>query len=177
MIDFNAETISFYTDLGIDSIYIFCSKELLADYMQIFKGWNFTPLVWCKTNPVPFCASSYLPDIEYLLYFSRKGRIWNKGLKPMTMYSRFYLSPKEEGKQEAGDIHPTIKPLQLARDKITISTTPGGIVFDGFGGSGTTLIAAEQTGRICYMMEQDEDYCLKIIERWERLTGMKAYEC
>jgi site-specific DNA-methyltransferase (adenine-specific) len=50
----------------------------------------------------------------------------------------------------------------------------GDIVLDLFGGSGTTLIAAEQLGRKCYMMELDEHYCDVIIARWENLTGQKA---
>ena len=49
-----------------------------------------------------------------------------------------------------------------------------GIVYDGFGGSGSTLIACEQTNRKCYMMELDEKYCSVIIERFEKLTGKKA---
>lgn len=50
----------------------------------------------------------------------------------------------------------------------------GNIVLDLFGGSGTTLIAAEQLGRKCYMMELDPHYCDVIIARWEKLTGKKA---
>ena len=48
------------------------------------------------------------------------------------------------------------------------------IVFDGFGGSGTTLIACEQTGRSCRMLEIDPHYCDVIIRRWEEFTGEKA---
>ena len=50
----------------------------------------------------------------------------------------------------------------------------GDIVLDLFGGSGSTLIAAEQLGRKCYMMELDPHYCDVIIARWEKLTGQKA---
>ena len=54
------------------------------------------------------------------------------------------------------------------------STKKGDAVLDLFGGSGTTLIAAEQLGRKCYMMELDPHYCDVIIARWEKLTGKKA---
>ena len=150
--------------------------DLIRDYLEQYKRWSGTILVWCKTNPTPFCASSHLPDIEYLLYFRKKGAVFNGGMKPMSIYSRYYLSPKEEGKREAGDVHPTVKPLTLLKNKILISSTRSGIVFDGFGGSGSTLIAAELTGRRCFMMEYEEEYCRVIIERWERLTGQKAVE-
>ena len=54
------------------------------------------------------------------------------------------------------------------------TTKEGDIVLDAFGGSGTTLIAAEQLNRKCYMMELDPHYCDVIIARWEKLTGKKA---
>ena len=54
------------------------------------------------------------------------------------------------------------------------STTEGDLVLDGFGGSGTTLIACEQLGRTCYMMEIDPKYVQVIIDRWEAMTGGKA---
>ena len=57
---------------------------------------------------------------------------------------------------------------------ITHSSKPGDIVLDLFGGSGSTLIACEQSGRNCYMMELDPHYVDVIIKRWENLTGQKA---
>ena len=175
MINFDAHRIAFYTDLDIPSVYIFTSKALVHDYLDIFKGYNSTILVWCKTNPTPFVGSSFLPDLEYLMFFSRpRQKVWNKGLKPMSVYSRYYVSAKEEGRRGVGNLHPTMKPLKLLESKILISSTEGGSVFDGFGGSGSTLIACENTGRTCYMMEQEPDYCEVIIRRWEQLTGGKA---
>ncbi len=55
-----------------------------------------------------------------------------------------------------------------------ISNHSGHLVFDGFGGSGATLIASEQVGKTCFMMELDPKYCDVIIQRWENLTGKKA---
>jgi|AGTN01.3.fsa_nt_gi DNA modification methylase len=144
IIDFDAHNIAFYTELDIPSVYIFTSKSLIKDYLNIFIGYNNTILVWCKTNPTPFTNGSFLPNLEYLLYFAKPGKhIWNRGLKPMSTYSRYYISSKEEGKKEDGDLHPTMKPLKMLESKILISSSEGGTVFDGFGGSGSTLIACE----------------------------------
>lgn len=70
--------------------------------------------------------------------------------------------------------HATPKPLDLMARAITSSSSVGAIVLEPFGGSGATLIAAEQTGRICYTMELDPRYCDVIVQRWENLTGQKA---
>ena len=70
--------------------------------------------------------------------------------------------------------HPTMKPVKLIGYLMRNSSRPGDSVLDLFGGSGTTLIAAEQLGRKCYTMELDPHYCDVIIARWEKLTGQKA---
>lgn len=71
-------------------------------------------------------------------------------------------------------LHPTMKPIRLVSRFIYNSSEAGDIVADIFGGSGTTLIACEQLGRRCYMMELDPHYCDVIIDRWEKFTGRKA---
>lgn len=175
IIDFNANNVAFYTEMDIPSVYIFTSKTLVRDYLNIFEGYHSTILVWCKTNPTPFVNSSFLPNLEYMLYFAKPGKkIWNKGLKPLSIYSRYYISAKEEGKKDAGDLHPTMKPIKLFESKILISSSEGGTVFDGFGGSGTTLIACEKIGRRCFMIEYEPEYCDVIIRRWAAFTGGKA---
>lgn len=70
--------------------------------------------------------------------------------------------------------HPTMKPVKLVAYLIRNSSRPGENVIDVFGGSGSTLIAAEQTGRTCYTAELDPRYCDVIVKRWEKLTGQKA---
>lgn len=70
--------------------------------------------------------------------------------------------------------HPTMKPVKLVAYLIRNSSRPGENVLDVFGGSGSTLIAAEQTGRTCYTAELDPRYCDVIVKRWEKLTGEKA---
>ena len=70
--------------------------------------------------------------------------------------------------------HPTQKPLQVITPYIERHSKENNIIVDVFGGSGSTLIACEQTNRICYMCELSEKYCDVIIKRWETLTGEKA---
>ena len=72
------------------------------------------------------------------------------------------------------DLHPTMKPVELVANCMKDGTLLGDKVLDLFGGSGTTLIAAEQLGRKCCMMELDPHYCDVIIARWEKLTGKTA---
>lgn len=78
------------------------------------------------------------------------------------------------GNKEDAVVHPTQKPIPLADYFIRSYSNDGEIVLDLFGGSGTTLIAAEQLGRKCYMMELDPQYCDVIIDRWEQFSGKKA---
>ena len=80
----------------------------------------------------------------------------------------------DERKPMRSDLHPTMKPLRLMAYLIQNSTRKGELVLDLFGGSGSTLIAAEETGRRCCMMEYDPRYVDVIIQRWEELTGKKA---
>jgi DNA modification methylase len=73
--------------------------------------------------------------------------------------------------------HPTMKPLKLLGRLIANSSQQGEIVLDPFGGSGSTLIACQQSNRTCYMMELDTRYSDVIIKRYEELTGDKAIKC
>ena len=70
--------------------------------------------------------------------------------------------------------HPTMKPVRLFGYQMANSSLPGQIILDTFGGSGTTIVAAEQLGRKARLMEIDPKYCDVIIARWEKLTGQKA---
>jgi site-specific DNA-methyltransferase (adenine-specific) len=70
--------------------------------------------------------------------------------------------------------HPTTKPVDLFAYLIGNSCQPGGLVLDPFGGSGTTLIAAEQIGRTAALMELDPRYCDVVVSRFESVTGTKA---
>lgn len=77
-------------------------------------------------------------------------------------------------KPASADLHPTVKPQELLARLIVNSSKKGWRVLDLFGGSGSTIIACEQLGRKCYMMELDPHYVDVIIQRWENLTGGKA---
>ena len=80
-----------------------------------------------------------------------------------------------ENRPSRNDEHPTMKPVALCGRLIKNSTgAKGEVVLDMFGGSGSTMIAAEQLGRRCFMVELDPAYCDVIATRWERLTGKKA---
>jgi DNA modification methylase len=78
----------------------------------------------------------------------------------------------EEGNLLA--LHPTVKPVSLVADALLDCTRPGGLVLDSFLGSGSTLIASERTGRICYGMELDPLYVDTVIRRWQRYIGGAA---
>jgi len=71
-------------------------------------------------------------------------------------------------------LHPTVKPINLVADAIKDCSKRQGIILDPFGGSGTTLLAAEKTGRQARLIEIDPHYCDVIIKRWEKMTGNKA---
>jgi len=78
----------------------------------------------------------------------------------------------EEGNLSA--LHPTVKPIALVADAILDCSARGGIVLDPFLGSGTTVIAAERTGRRCCGLELDPLYVETIVRRWQNLTGGSA---
>jgi DNA modification methylase len=79
-----------------------------------------------------------------------------------------------ENKPTRSDIHLTMKPIALVGKFMTNSSKSGWNVLDLFGGSGSTLMAAEQLGRTAFLMELDEKLCDVIVKRWEDYTGMKA---
>lgn len=80
----------------------------------------------------------------------------------------------KERKPSASKLHPTMKPVALIAYQVANSSKRGETVLDLFGGSGTTLIACEQLGRHCRMMEYDPHYADVIIDRWEKFTGKTA---
>ncbi len=91
---------------------------------------------------------------------------WYKNRKQKTVL--FFDKPKKNAD------HPTMKPVELFDYEMQCNSKKGETVLDLFGGSGTTLSAAEQNGRVAYVMEKDPRYCDVIIKRWEALTGEKA---
>lgn len=91
-----------------------------------------------------------------------------------TLYEQAKSSVMNEDKPIRSESHPTMKPIKLIARLMFNSTNKGESVIDTFGGSGTTLIVAEQLERICYMAELDPQYVDVIIDRWEKLTELTA---
>ena len=161
------ESLPSYFDKTMNS-FIFCNKDLVPDYLNwaLSKGYPFNILFWKKPNALPL-GGQHRPDLEYII-FVRKSAIWNDALAGVS-YSKCL-----EFSRENSTTHPTMKPVQLIVNQLLISSNKGGIVVDPFLGSGSTLVAAEQTGRLCYGFELEPKYCDIILTRWEKLTGQKA---
>ena len=99
---------------------------------------------------------------------------WKEGAAHYFVDDRTQDTILEFDKPSRNGVHPTMKPVALIERCIENSSKPGETVLDLFGGSGSTLIAAEKTGRTAYLMELDPIYCDVIIRRWEEATGQKA---
>jgi len=118
-------------------------------------------LVWVKSNHV-LGRKDYNARHEFCVY-GWKGR--------HKFYGDFSTTVLEYDKPLKNDLHPTMKPVPLFEKLITDGSPKRGIVLDLFGGSGTTLIACEQSGRRARLMELDEHYCDVIVERYVKLIG------
>lgn len=176
--NFDVDSIAYLEKYNFPSLYIFTSCNGVPRYINIFKDWAFKIITWCKLDPTPFCHNNFYPDCEYMLYFhkgTKNGRIWNNKLRPTSVYKQYYISSKQEGILDNGNerVHPTMKPLQLLSDKMQISSNKDSVVLDLFGGSGSTMVVAEQLGRECLMMEYSPKYMNVILDRMEKL-GLKA---
>ena len=151
-------------------------------------------LVWVK-NQIVLGGSKYQNMYEPCLYGCKGERIenWYAGrrersvIESIDLMNEFELRSTiiellgtletdvvRENKTLKNDLHPTMKPLKLLGRFINNSSAKEDIILDLFGGSGSTLIACEQTGRRCYTMELDPKYCDVIIKRWEQFTGETA---
>mgnify|MGYP002507160553 CR=1 FL=1 len=131
-------------------------------------GWKIRQtLVWVKNNFV-LGRQDYQWKHEPCLYGWKEGasHFWNSDRKQTTVL--------EFDKPTKSELHPTMKPLDLIKYIIKNSSKKNDDILDLFGGSGTTLIAAEELQRNCYMMEFLPEYVNIIIKRWETMTGQKA---
>ena len=109
-------------------------------------------------------------------YGVRRGRKshWRGDRKQSTIWAVANLNPFGGSKDETATGHGTQKPVELMRRPIQNHTEAGEAVYDPFLGSGTTLIAAEQAGRVCLGMDIDPVYVDVAVMRWEKLTGKTA---
>lgn len=125
-------------------------------------------LVWEK-NSATFSLGRLDYDYQHESIFytwTKKHHNYRKGEYRTSIWK--YDKPRK------CDLHPTMKPVALVANCLMDGTEEGDIVLDVFGGSGTTMIACEQLGRKCRIMELDPHYCDVIIARWEKMTGKKA---
>jgi site-specific DNA-methyltransferase (adenine-specific) len=131
-------------------------------------GWKVRQcLIWLKSSLV-MGRQDYQWKHEPCLYGWTEGaaHTWNSDRKQTTVL--------EFDKPSRNKEHPTMKPVDLFQYQMANSTKPGNIVLDSFGGSGTTMIAAERINRKARLMELDPRYCDVIVKRWEDFTGKKA---
>lgn len=150
-----------------NSFYIFNSDKMIFALREgmIEADLKFGQmLIWVKTHAV-VGRMDYAPQHELIAYGWHGTHEFMKSKdKSVLIYPKPNKSP----------FHPTTKPIALIRHLILNSTNIGDVVYDGFLGSGTTLLACEQTKRVCVGVELDPEYCQTIINRFEKLTGQKA---
>jgi len=131
-------------------------------------GWQVRQcLIWKKSSLV-MGRQDYHWKHEPCLYGWKDGagHLWAADRKQTTVLE--FDKPARNGE------HPTMKPVELFAYQMLNNTKGGDIVLDSFGGSGTTMIAAEKHGRYARLMELDPKYCDVIVKRWEDFTGKKA---
>lgn len=128
--------------------------------------WSST-IIWAKDQLV-LSRKDYHTQYEPIWYG------WKNGSRLHPLKDRKQSDVWQIARPKRSDEHPTMKPVELVARALANSSNVGDVVLDIFGGSGTTLIAAEQLERVCYMCELDPHYVDVIIDRWEQLTGEKA---
>ena len=159
--------INLYTD---GAVYICMSSSELHTLQAAFKeagGHWSTFVIWAKDR-FTLGRSDYQRQYEPILYG------WPERAK------RHWCGDRDQGdvwqitRPHKNDLHPTMKPVALVERAIRNSSQRGDLVFDPFGGSGTTLIAAETTGRRAALLELDPKYVDVIIRRWQEFSGLDA---
>jgi DNA modification methylase len=152
-------------------------SELLAAGREVYTELK-NLCVWTKNHTG---MGAFYRSRHELIFVFKHGRASHRNNIQLGKYGRDrtnvwnYPSPRtpsEEGNLLA--LHPTVKPVRLVADAILDCTARGDIVLDGFLGSGTTMIAAERTGRRCYGLELDPRYVDTIVRRWQAYTGEHA---
>jgi len=151
-------------------IYVAMSSSELDVLQAAFRAaggkWS-TFIIWAK-NTFTLGRADYQRQYEPILYG------WPEGAQ------RHWCGDRDQGdvwqikKPQKNDLHPTMKPVELVERALRNSSRPGNVVLDPFGGSGTTLIAAEKSGRVSRLIELDPKYVDVIVRRWEDFTGKQA---
>jgi len=146
-----------------DTMYVCCSWQyahLFKEAMEMMDRKPKAMIVWNKVNPAQH-LDKYYKQHEIIFYYGKfggqktlRGDIW-------------------EVKRQKNTVHPTMKPIELIEMALSDQTDKK-LIYDGFLGSGSTLIAAEKKNRKCYGMELDSKYIDVIIKRWQEYTGKIA---
>lgn len=151
-------------------IYVAMSSSELDVLQSAFREaggkWS-TFIIWAK-NTFTLGRSDYQRQYEPILYG------WPDGATRHWCGDRDQSDVWQIKKPHKNDLHPTMKPVELVERAIRNSSRPGNVVLDPFGGSGTTLIAAEKSGRLARLIELDPKYCDVIVRRWQDFTGSLA---
>ncbi|QDX23818.1 site-specific DNA-methyltransferase [Pandoraea pnomenusa] len=151
-------------------IYVAMSSSELDVLQAAFRAagghWS-TFIIWAK-NTFTLGRADYQRQYEPILYG------WPEGAQ------RHWCGDRDQGdvwsikRPQKNDLHPTMKPVELVERAIRNSSRPGNVVLDPFSGSGTTLIAAEKSGRLARLIELDPKYVDVIVRRWQDWTGKQA---
>lgn len=150
-----------------NSAYLFNSDKMLFALRDgmMRSGFKFAQLlIWVKSQPV-IGRLDYLPMHEAIAYGWFGTHKFHKAKDKSVLFCP---------KPQKSKYHATMKPVSLIRRLILNSTEVEDIVYDPFLGSGTTLLACQQTLRKCIGIELEPEYCQVIVDRWKKLTGLKA---
>ena len=149
--------------MSCETMYVCCSWQYAHIFKATMEDIGRKPkamIVWNKVNPAQH-LDKYYKQHEIIFYHGEfggqktlRGDVW-------------------EIKRQRNTVHPTMKPIELIDIAMTDQPTKR-IVYDGFGGSGSTLISCQKNRKDCHMMELDPKYCDVIIKRWQDYTGEQA---
>ena len=136
-------------------------------------------VVWNKTNAG---MGSFYRSQHELIFVWKNGRrkhinnveLGRYGRNRSNVWTYAGVNSFSTDRLDELAMHPTVKPVAMVTDAIRDCSRHGDIVLDSFGGSGTTLIACEQTNRKARLIEVDPIYCDQIVRRWQRLTGRRV---
>jgi DNA modification methylase len=151
-------------------IYIAMSSSELDTLQSAFReagGHWSTFIIWAK-HTFTLGRADYQRQYEPILYG------WPQGAERHWCGDRDQSDVWNIKKPQKNDLHPTMKPVELIERAIRNSSRPGNVILDPFGGSGTTLIAAEKSGRSARVMELDPKYVDVIVRRWQAWSGQQA---
>jgi len=154
------------------AFYIWGGYANVANYPPALKACELyfsQTIIWVKEHPV-LTRKDFMGNHEWAFYGWKEGAAHY--FNPEIHNATDVWSVKKVNPQSM--VHLTEKPVELAVRAMTYSSKPGENVLDLFGGSGSTLIGAEKTGRRAFLMEMDALYCDVIVRRWEEFTGRKA---